>query len=392
MRPPYRSMLALKLPLPSIAALALWAGAASAAVPAPPAEVASIPVTMLVDLGSGQVLQQHRPDARFAPASMTKVMTAYVAFEEMRAGRLPLDRRFVTPPEISQEWFAKGTSMLLRPFEAATTDDLLHGIMTASANDASVVLAQQYAGSVDAWLFMMNDAAKRLGMTRTYYNTPNGWPDANKTQVTARDLVTLAEAMIVKYPAYYHHYAGQKTRPWGNRMMTSHDPTVGIVSGADGIKTGYTRDAGYCFLGSAVRDGRRLVMVVAGAKTPKERNEASRTLLEWGFTQWNARPLFPIGKTIASARVQDGASRTVPLVANRKVYAAVPKAGGEPIRLTVRYEGPLVAPVRKGAKVGELEIRVGGASPGRIPLYAAEAVGVAGPVDRMLNGVMNLFS
>ncbi|MDE8651904.1 D-alanyl-D-alanine carboxypeptidase family protein [Novosphingobium album (ex Liu et al. 2023)] len=376
----------------SIAALALWGGAASAAVPPPPPEVARVPVTMLVDLGSGQVLEQHRADARFAPASMTKVMTAYVAFEEIAAGRLPLRRRFAVRPEIAREWYAKGTSMYLRPTDTATTDELLHGIMTASANDAAVVLAREYAGSVDAWTFMMNDTAKRLGMSRTHYATANGWPDGGRTHVSARDLARLAEAMIVLYPRLYHRYAGQKHYQWRDLVLTSHDPTVGVVPGADGIKTGYTRDAGYCFLGSAERDGRRLVMVVAGAPSAAERDVASRALLEWGFAQWHGRPLFAKGKAIGQARVQDGAARTVRLIANRDVYATLPKAGGEPIRLTLRYDGPLQAPIRKGARVAELEIRVGGTTPGRIPLYAATAVERAGPMDRLVNGVMNLFS
>ncbi|WP_240530220.1 D-alanyl-D-alanine carboxypeptidase family protein [Novosphingobium sp. PC22D] len=367
------------------------ATALAAAPPVPP-EIEDIPVTLLVDIGSGQVLQERRADVSFAPASMTKVMTTFVAFEEYRAGRLPLHRRFPVDAKTAREWFAKGTSMYLEGGDAPTTDQLLHGIMTASANDAAIVLAKGYAGSVDGWSFLMNDAAKRLGMTRSHFNTPNGWPDEGRTYVSARDLARLGEAMIVRYPGLYHRYAGVKYWQFGERILKSHDPTVGVIPGADGIKTGYTADARYCFLGSAERRGRRLVMVVGGAPTTPKRNAAARALLEWGFSQWTARPLFDRGEPVSYARVQDGDLRRLPLVADRKLHAAVPKQGGGKVRLTVRYRGPLVAPIAKGSKVADLEIAVDGTRSGHVPLYAGEAVGIAGPVDRLVNGVMNVFS
>jgi D-alanyl-D-alanine carboxypeptidase (penicillin-binding protein 5/6) len=370
---------------------AFGASAANASAPPPPPELASIPVSLLVDLGSGQVLVQRRPDVPFLPASVTKVMTAFVAFEEIDAGRLPIDRRFQISPETSREWFAKGTTMYLTPNDHPTTGDLLHGIMTASANDAAIVLAQGYAGSVSKWTAMMNAAAHRLGMTRSHYNTPNGWMDEGHTYVTASDLVKLTDAMIVHHPQLYHEFSGRKHYFWRDVAMRSHDPTVGVVPGADGIKTGYTREAGYNFLGSAQRDGRRLVMVLAGSPTPKIRDMAARDLLEWGFGAWHARHLFEQGQTIAEARVQGGDARSVPLVADREVHATIPNGGNQPISLSVHYRGPIEAPLRKGDRIGELEIHVGDLSPGKVPLYAGRDVGVAGPLDRLLNGFINLF-
>lgn len=381
----------MKIRLPTVLALALASAPISAALPPPPAEVSEVPVSLLIDAGSGQVLEESRADVSFAPASMTKVMTAFVAFEEYRAGRLPLHRKFVVPDKTAREWFAKGTSMYLEGGEAPTTDQLLHGIMTASANDASVVLAQGYAGSVDAWSFLMNDAAKRLGMTRSHFNTPNGWPDEGRTYVSARDLAKLGEAIIVRYPALYHRYAGVKYWYYGGRVLRSHDPTVGVIRGADGIKTGYTADAGYCFLGSAERGGRRLIMVVGGARTTPVRNAAARALLEWGFTAWDTVPLFARDQPVAQARVQDGDHRRLALVADRPLHAAVPKGSNARVSLKVRYRGPLVAPIAKGTKVADLEIAVDGMRPGHVPLYAGEDVLIAGPVDRMVNGFMNLF-
>ncbi|WP_159982210.1 MULTISPECIES: D-alanyl-D-alanine carboxypeptidase family protein [unclassified Novosphingobium] len=382
------SLNALKLVL----AVALPASAAGAAIPTPPAQLARIPVSILVDLGSGQVLEQRHPDTPFLPASVTKVMTAYVAFEEIGAGRLSMDRKFNERPETEREWFAKGTNMYLTTKDFPTTRDLLHGIMTASANDASIVLGEGYAGSVAGWTAKMNDAARRLGMTRSHYNTPNGWMDEGNTYVTARDLVRLADAMITRYPDLYREFSGHKRWLWRDVAMRSHDPTVGVVPGADGIKTGYTREAGYNFLGTAERGGRRLVMVLAGSPLPKVRDDAAKALLEWGFTAWDTRHLFDQGQTVAQARIQGGDARTLPLVANREVHATIARGSKPGITLAVHYRGPIVAPVRKGEQVGELEIRVAGLAPGRVPLYAGRDVGKAGTLDRLWNGLINLFT
>lgn len=377
--------------LTPILALALGVPA-NAAIPAPPAELQGIPVSLLVDIGSGQVLVQRHPDVPFLPASVTKVMSAFVAFEEIDAGRLPMDRRFSVRPETAKEWFAKGTSMYLTEKDQPTTADLLHGIMTASANDGAIVLAQGYAGSVPGWTAKMNDAARRLGMTRSHYNTPNGWMDEGHTYVTASDLVRLADAMITRHPALYREFSGVKRYMWRDVAMRSHDPTVGVVPGADGIKTGYTREAGYNFLGTAERDGRRLVMVLAASPLPKQRDAAARALLEWGFSAWTPRHLFDQGQPVAQAEVQDGADRSVPLVANREVHATQPTGDNRKITLAVHYKGPLVAPIRKGDEVGSLEIKVDGLAPGYVPLYAGRDVAVGSPLDRLWNGLINLFA
>lgn len=374
----------------------LVATAASAANPVPPAELKPIPVHLLVDLGSGQVLDARHPDTPFLPASVTKVMTAYVAFEEIDAGRLSLDRVFVERPETEKEWFAKGTNMYLTVEDRPTTRDLLHGIMTQSANDACVVLAEGYAGSVDKWTAKMNAAAQRLGMTRSHYHTPNGWMDEGLTYVTARDMVNLADAMVTRHPRLYREFSGHKRWFWkgmaGEVNMRSHDPITGVVPGADGIKTGYTREAGYNFVGTAERNGRRLVMVLAGSPTTPIRDKAARALMEWGFSAWTPRRLFDKGQPVAKAKVQNGDALSVPLVANREVHATLPKDSQRKISLSVHYRGPLVAPIRKGEEVGALEIKVEGLSPGHIPLYAARDVGKAGTLDRLWNGLITLFS
>jgi len=368
------------------------AGPVAPAAPALPIETDGVPVLLLTDLGSGQVLAARKPDLSFVPASVTKVMTAYVAFEEIGTGRLARERVMTVPDDVAAQWKGKGTSLYLSAGEQVPVDTLLHGIATVSANDAAIVLAQGAAGSVPAWTARMNRAARRLGMRDSAFNTPNGWPDEGRTFVSASDLVRLASAMIGRFPALYHRYFGQKVMTWGGRTQQSHDPTVGIVPGADGIKTGFTREAGYNFLGSASRDGRRLVMVVAGARSEEQRAVASRALLEWGFAAFVTRPLFAANEIVANARVQGGDARLVPLVASTKTYAAFPKGSLGKVSLALAYKGPLVAPINQGAQVAELVIRVDGMTPGRVPLYAARAVGRAGLFDRLVNGLMGPFS
>lgn len=368
------------------------AGTGQARVPSSPRETAAIPVTLLVDLGSGQVLTARQPDLSFVPASMAKVMTAYVAFEEMAAGRLTGDRKFTVGDATARQWRGRGTSLDLAAGQSVSTDTLLHGIATVSANDAAVVLAEGYAGTVPAWSSLMNAEARRLGMANSRFGSPNGWPDGGATYVSASDLTRLAQAMITRHPALYRRFFGRKRMLWNGKVLTSHDPTVGVVPGADGIKTGFTREAGYNFLGSAERDGRRLVMVVAGAKSEAQRTAAARALLEWGFSAWDARPLFAAHAPVARAQVQGGNAREVPLVANSAVYAVLPKDGNEPVSLRVVYQGPLVAPIAKGATIAQLEVRVGGGQPGRVPLQAGRAVTKAGFFDRIINGVMGFIS
>ncbi len=360
--------------------------------PQPPAEIADIPVALLVDTGSGMTLFARKPDLRFVPASMTKVMTTFVAFEEISAGRLAQDRVFSVRPETARLWNGRGTSMYLTANEKVSTHDLLRGIMTASANDAAVVLAESYAGNVPAWSFLMNDAARRLGMKNSAFNTPNGWPDQGKTFVSARDLVTLSTAMIRQFPGLYRQYSGKREMVWKRVRLFSHDPVTGQIPGADGIKTGYTSEAGYNFLGSAEREGRRLVMVLAGAKSQAQRAAASRTFLEWGFAAWQSRKLFPHDARVGNARVQNGTSAHLELVTREAAHATFPARSNARIKLKIRYKGPLVAPIEKGAQVAELEILTGALPPTSVPLYAGHSVARAGPIDRLMNGLRKLIS
>ena len=371
---------ALGLPLPLPAA------------PVPPRELEPVPISILVDLGSGQVLESRDPARRFLPASMTKVMTEYVAFREIAAGRLRLDRRFVVSQDVQRIWSRRITGMRLRAGTVLSADTLLHGIATISANDAAIAFAEGYAGSVPAFSVLMNREAARLGMHDSTFASPNGWPDGGLTQVSARDLATLAAALIREHPAMYHAYFGVKAMTYDGVTQFNHNPVLGVVAGADGIKTGHTNEAGYTLLASAERDGRRLVMVLGGVPSPQQRAAAARALLEWGFRAWRTRPLFTRGATVGEARVQGGDLRSVPLVTGAPVYATVPRTTSQPVTVRLRYRGPLVAPIAKGAQVAELEIDVLGQAPGHVPLYAGRDIASAGTIDRLRNGLAGLFS
>ncbi|HWU02509.1 MAG TPA: D-alanyl-D-alanine carboxypeptidase family protein [Novosphingobium sp.] len=360
--------------------------------PAPPPEVAAAPIAMLVDLESGRVLYARDADRSFLPASVTKTMTAFVAFELMAQGKLSPDRQIRVSDEAWKEWHTKGSRMFLERASTPTVDQLLMGILNVSANDGAVVLAEGVGGSVPGWVAMMNACARRLGMTESHFGTPNGWMDKGHTFVSARDMVKLATAMLTRYPQYYHRYVGRPGLTWNGITQANHDPTLGIVPGADGIKTGFTGEAHYNFLGSAERDGRRLVMVLASVPTPRERTQAARALLEWGFKAWSGQTLVHAGAPLGEARVQGGVAPRVALVAPRAYGATVPRGTSEPVTMRIVYRGPLMAPIAKGTPVAELEIRVGNSVPSRMPLLAGADVPQGGTMDRLRTGLARLFA
>ena len=383
-----------KLGLAMVLALALPGAAASAPeqLTPVPALVERVPTVLLVDLSAGQTLYSREPDRRFLPASMTKVMSALVAFELVASGKLREDQRFIVDVETARQWSGKGTSLFLTAGTQISVADLLRGMITVSANDASVVLAKGALGSTEAWTAQMNAQAQRLGMTDSHFATANGWPDRGATYVSAADLVRLADALIYRYPALYRRYFGHAAMEWNGRKLTNHDPFVGVVPGADGIKTGHTFEAGFNFLGTAERGGRRLVMVIAGAQNADLRAKASRDLVEWGFSAWDSRVLAGEGTRIGSARVQGGDARTVALLAPRRFTVAVPKGSDPAITARIVYHGPLRAPIAKGAVVAELEVQIAGKPRNLLPLGAATSIGVAGPLDRLINGLAGLVS
>ncbi|HTN14894.1 MAG TPA: D-alanyl-D-alanine carboxypeptidase family protein [Sphingomonadaceae bacterium] len=376
----------------------LGLGAALAAIPtalhadpAPPGE-AEAPVALLMDLSSGQVLHAREIDRRFLPASVTKVMSAYIAFEMLADGRLRADQTFTVTPALAKQWSGTGSTLFLKSGDKVSIDTLIHGITTVSANDGAVLLAQGAAGSVEKWVELMNSTAAELGMNDSHFGTPNGWPDEGATFVTAHDLALLAKAMVTRHPALYSRYFGKSGFRYNGIAQSNHDPMIGVVRGADGIKTGYTREAGYNFLGSAARDGRRLVLVVAGTDSEEERARIARNYVEWGFAAFEPHLIFPAGTTIGTARVQDGAQDDVALRTALPVIADIPKGSKPKIAMSLHYRGPLAAPIIAGQEVAELEVRIEGMEPYRVPLKAVRAVKQANPWQRIVNGVLGWIS
>jgi D-alanyl-D-alanine carboxypeptidase (penicillin-binding protein 5/6) len=380
------------------AASVLLAGVAPAAAPQfdTPAKYA-----YLIDVSSGAVLFQKNADARMPPASMAKMMTVEVAFELIDKKQLQLNKMCTVRPETWQKWHgpAAGSTMFLSANEQVSVENLLHGIVTLSGNDASVVLAECIAGTEQAFTDQMNALAKRIGLTNSHFGTANGWPDNGVTYVSARDLATLARSEIENHYALYKKFYSQPSFTWGKTLGSNQDitqqnrnPILGHVPGADGLKTGHTDEAGYGFTGSADQNGRRLIEVVAGLDSWNARVQESTRLIQWGFAAWQAKPLFQQGAKVGTAKVQLGSSSEVPLVAARNLAVTVPAGlSTGATSMKIRYQGPLVAPIAKGQQVAELVVTTADTPPQTVPLVAANDVGRAGFFGRIWLGLKSLF-
>jgi D-alanyl-D-alanine carboxypeptidase (penicillin-binding protein 5/6) len=380
--------------LSAASALVLAAMPATAAAPTfdTPA-----PVAYMVDLSSDAVLYAKDIDHRMPPASLAKMMTVYVVFDMLKKGQLKADQQFTMSPETWKKWHSQGSTMFLKADESVSVDNLLKGIVTLSGNDACVVLAEGVSGTEQAFTDRMNEAAKKLGLTNSHFGTSNGWPDNGVTYVTARDLAKLAEATIRDFPDLYKRYYALPNFTWGTQMngsaidQANRDPLLGIVAGADGLKTGHTEEAGYSFVGSAIQNGRRLVMVVAGFTGFNQRKEESVKFMNWGFRAWQSHPIVAKGKQIATAEVQLGSSSSVGLVAADNLAMTVPSGTTPNTNAKVVYDGPLKAPIKAGDHVADLIVTSPGMPDQRFPLVADKDVGQAGFFGRAWTGLMQLF-
>ncbi|MEO7654109.1 MAG: D-alanyl-D-alanine carboxypeptidase family protein [Sphingomicrobium sp.] len=358
-------------------------------------------VAYLVDLSSGAVLLAKNADERMPPASMAKMMTTNVAFELIKRGDLKLDKMCTVRPETWRRWHgpAAGSTMFLSPNEQVSVENLLHGIVTLSGNDASVVLAECIAGTEAAFVNVMNDNARRLGLTNSRFGNSNGWPDEGQTYVSARDLAALARAEIETYPELYKKFYGQKDFTWGKTLgsgkaitQANRNPLLGRVAGADGLKTGHTDEAGYGFTGSAEQNGRRLIMVVAGLDSFNQRIEESVRLMDWGFAAWQVKPLYRAGAAVGAASVQFGSSGHVPLVTPRAYSLTMPAGILSKVTSTkIRYQGPIMAPISKGDHVADLIVITSDMGEQVMPLVAGEDVDRAGFFGRVWIGLKQLL-
>jgi D-alanyl-D-alanine carboxypeptidase (penicillin-binding protein 5/6) len=372
--------------------------AAAAWTSTPPFETPA-PVAYMVDLSSGAVLYAKDADRRMPPASMAKIMTVHVAFDLIKSGELQLERMCTVRPETWQRWHgpAAGSTMFLSPGEQVSVRNLLHGIVTLSGNDATVVLAECISGTEAAFVALMNRESQQLRLTNSHWGNPVGWPDNGVTYTSARDLATLARSTIEDHPRLYREFYNQPSFTWGRTLggnrpieQGNRNPLLGRVPGADGLKTGHTAEAGYGFTGSAVRGGRRLVMVVSGLTGFNQRIEESVRFMEWGFNAWQTRPLFRANQRVGEARVQLGGDSSVGLVAPRDIAVTFASGLGRDVRARIVYQGPVKAPIRQGQHIADLVVTAGGVEQ-TMPLVAEQAVGEAGFFGRILAGLGSLF-
>ena len=340
-------------------------------VPAPPSVAAS--GYLLIDIDTQRVLAEENSREALPPASLTKIMTSYVAAEELTAGRISLDDEV---PVSVKAWRTPGSRMFIREGTQVPVRDLLKGIIIQSGNDASVALAEHIAGSEDAFALMMNQAASRLGLKNTQYRNATGLPD-DEHYTTAADLATLTRALIEQHAATYAIYAERSFRyndieqPNRNRLLW-RDKTV------DGVKTGHTDAAGYCLVASAERDDMRLISVVMGTDSDEARMLESQKLLKYGFRYFETRRPYQGQTMLKDNEIFYGASDTVPLGVAEDVYVTIPRGHYNELEAELEVPAVLEAPVAAGEEVGELLLTLGGEKVFEAPLIALEAVPEAG--------------
>lgn len=366
---------------------------ASAATANPSSYQSTAPTAYLVDLSSGAVLYDKQGGKRIAPASMTKMMTAYVVFDLIKSGKLKLDQQFTVRPETWKLWHSRpgASTMYLSAGDKVSVADLLSGALTLSGNDACMTLAEGVAGSEAEFAKRMNAVAARLGMKDSHFGTSSGWPDKGGTWTTAHDLSKLAVATIRDHPDFYKRFYGRPDFTWRGTTQRNRDPILGRIVGADGLKTGHTGEAGFSFTGSALHDGRRLVMVVAGMDSEAGRLSESVRLMDWGYKAWMTQHLYAAGTVIGTAKVQLGNLPAVSLVTSHPVSVTKPKTKSGPAKIAFRYQGPIKAPITRGQHVADLIVTTPGLPPQIMPLVAGNDVGEAGFVDRAFAGLLSLL-
>jgi len=331
---------------------------------------------ILIDADTNSVLFARNPDKLMAPASMSKLMTAVLLFKELKAGRVKLEDTFrVSVNAWRKGGGPSGTAAMFAPLNKdILISDIVQGIVIQSGNDACIITAEALAGSEEAFAERMTAEARRIGMKLSTFGNSTGLPNP-KQLMTVRELAQLAHHLIKEYPEYYHYF-GQKLFKYRRFKFYNRNPLV-FKYGADGLKTGYTKKSGYGLVVSAQKNGRRLIAVLNGMKSKRERRSEPKRLLDWGFNGFKNYTLFPPNTTVGYARVLGGSSSYVPLVGDgqKGVVALMPRyMSGKKAPARVVYQGPLKTPVKKGAQVAYLEIRAKGAVENRIPLFAAEDV------------------
>ena len=338
---------------------------------------------ILIDPSTGTVILNKNADEQMPPASMSKLMTAYLLFESINDGRVSLDDKF----RVSENAWRKGgaasgsSTMFLPPKSEVRVEDLIRGIIVQSGNDACIVVAESLAGSEEAFARRMTDKAQELGMTGSNFMNATGWPHSEH-RTTARDLATLSTRIIQDFPELFSFYSEREFTYNGIRQ-SNRNPLIYGYAGADGMKTGHTSEAGYGLTGTAKQGDRRLIVVVNGLKSSKDRASESARILDWGFREFNNYSLFKAGDTVEIAPVWLGTKPTVALKIDRDVHLTMSRKSRRAMKVTVKYQSPISAPITAGQSVGTLTIEAPDFETIEVPLLAATDSQQLGMVGRL---------
>jgi D-alanyl-D-alanine carboxypeptidase (penicillin-binding protein 5/6) len=363
-----------------LVALAGLSLVSTAAIAAPPTIDTTARNVIVIDFDTGAVLLDKGSDQRIPPASMSKIMTAYVVYSYLKAGRVKLDD---TLPVSENAWAKHKTdeSNMFVPLGAKVkVEDLIRGMIIQSGNDACVVLAEGLAGSTQAFVDQMNEQAQKLGLTGSHFANVDGLPDPGE-YVTARDLSTLARAMTKDFPEYYH-YDSEKEFTYNGIKQGNRNPLLYKDLGVDGMKTGHTEEAGYGITVSAIRNGRRVIEVLTGMSSMKERSQESEKVLEWAYREWSDYKLVKAGDKVDDAPVWLGTATTVPVTTTDDVVATLPRASRPQMKVVVSYDHAAQAPVTAGQAIGTLHVTAPDIAEIDVPLVATQPVPRMGGVSR----------
>jgi serine-type D-Ala-D-Ala carboxypeptidase (penicillin-binding protein 5/6) len=357
-----------------LAGLLSISGAAAQTTPLPPPLDTPVPHAILMDARTGLIFYEKSADELIPPASMSKLMTALMVFDALRDGRITMDTEFLVSEDAWRRGGAPagGSTMYAKLNSQVKLSDLIQGVIVQSANDACIAIAQGMAGSEPAFADRMTRRARELGLTQATFRNATGLPDPEH-RMTVRELALLAQHIVKTYPEYYHYYS-QPEFTWNQISQKNRNPLLIDYQGADGMKTGYTKEAGYGLVGSAMRDGRRLILVVAGAASIDERRKEAQKILDWGFRQFRPIEVYGANDRVGRARVWGGDSRWVDLVTPQSIRVLLSPTEQQKVTVDLHYTGPLMAPVKAGEKAGIIQFNLEGRTVAEFPVETAREV------------------
>ena len=359
---------------------------ANAQVPAPPS--LAVKAYMVQDFNSGHVIATQNASMRVEPASLTKIMTAYLSLKALKNGHLQLSQ---TLPVSEKAWKVEGSKMFIEPNKPVTVDELLHGMITVSGNDASITLAEGIASSEALFADMMNKEAQRLGMKNTHYVNATGLPDPQH-YTTAEDLAKLATALIRDFPEEYQRLYSVKEYTYNNIKQPNRNRLLWLDPNVDGMKTGHTESAGYCLISSAKRDNTRRISVVLGAPTDAARATESQKLLNYSFQFFDSTPIYKKGQAVNRLKVWKGSDNALDSTVAEDVYLTLPKGAYANVKAVISSTQPLIAPIKKGQVVGTVKFMLDGKTISQRALVAAKTVETAGILGRAWDSIKLLLN